>query len=130
MSGTDTHRRTTLKALIWRFIGIFWTWGGAFVIITLLPDRLRTDPLLIATLVTAWHHSTRMVMYYFYERMWNSISWGRGATEPLSTKEKYIWSISIIVGVVFIFWLLMGVTPHIKNIQKEHIKNLSTEVSK
>lgn len=46
----DTHRRTTVKALLWRFIGIFWTWGGAFVILMLLPESARKDPIVVATL--------------------------------------------------------------------------------
>ena len=123
----DSHRRTTVKALLWRYIGIFWTWGGAFVIIMLLPETYRKDPLVVATLVTAWHHSTRMVMYYFYERIWDSVEWGRGVTPPLSRRQKGIWIVTTILSIFFIFWLLMGVTPHIKSLQKEHIKTVSTK---
>ncbi len=63
----DSHRRTVAKSLLWRFIGIFWTWGGAYVIIILLPKEQK-NALTIATLVTAWHHYTRMIMYYLYEK--------------------------------------------------------------
>ena len=47
----------------------FWTWMGAYVILLLLPEEQKTA-VVIATLITAWHHSTRMVMYYVYERIW------------------------------------------------------------
>ena len=118
----DTRRRTAVKSLLWRFIGIFWTWGGAFVIILLLPDKYRTNALVIATLVTLWHHSTRMVMYYGYERLWESIAWGReGESVPLSRRTKFYWGASITLCVVLIFWLMLAVSPKIKSFQKDFI---------
>ena len=124
----DTHRRTAVKSLLWRLIGIFWTWGGAFVIILLLPDKYRTNALVIATLVTLWHHSTRMVMYYGYERAWESIAWGRdGDNLPLSRRTKFYWGLSITLCVVVIFWLMLAVSPKIKKFQKDSMKNKPTE---
>ena len=126
----DSHRRTTVKALLWRFIGIFWTWGGAFVILLLLPRNLRRDPIVVATLITAWHHSTRMIMYYIYERIWDAISWGRGDTPPLSKKAKIIWTGATLLSISLIFWLLFTITPAIKNMQKRQIHSTQIQERK
>ncbi|MCK4501752.1 MAG: DUF2061 domain-containing protein [Desulfuromonadales bacterium] len=123
----ESHRRTIVKSLIWRFIGIFWTWGGAFVIISFLPDSQKNAPV-IATLVTAWHHSTRMLMYYAYERIWIKVSWGRlgqkdkSTTKPLKLRQQIIWTSGVILSVSLIFWLLLAVTPDIKKAQKNAIQ--------
>ena len=123
----ESHRRTIVKSLVWRFIGIFWTWGGAFVIISFLPDSQR-NPLVIATLVTAWHHSTRMLMYYAYERIWIKVSWGRLGyedkiiTTPLKLRQRIIWTSGVILSVSLIFWLLLAITPNIKKVQKDILK--------
>lgn len=123
----ESHRRTIVKSLVWRFIGIFWTWGGAFVIISFLPESQR-NPLVIATLVTAWHHSTRMLMYYAYERIWVKVSWGRLGREdkatpkPLKLRQRIIWTSGVILSVSLILWLLLAITPNIKKVQKNILK--------
>ena len=123
----ESHRRTIVKSLIWRFIGIFWTWGGAFVIISFLPDSQK-NALVIATLITAWHHSTRMLMYYAYERIWMKVSWGRlghedkSTTKPLKLRQRVIWTSGVILSVSLIFWLLLAITPNIKKVQKNILK--------
>ncbi|MEN8140665.1 MAG: hypothetical protein ABFR97_05510 [Thermodesulfobacteriota bacterium] len=120
----ETHRRTVAKSLLWRFIGIFWTWSGAFIIILTIPKEQK-NAITIATLVTAWHHSTRMVMYYLYERVWAKIKWGRSNSqhhEPeLTIANKIQWTVCTSTAIVVIFWLLFSVTPQIKNNQKKAI---------
>jgi len=121
---SETIRRTTIKALLWRFIGIFWTWGGAYVIILLLPDN-KKNAITIATLITAWHHSTRMFMYFIYERIWSKIQWGKIQNEPshkISLKAKLIWILSVICAIILVFFLLLKITPKIKHNQKKIIK--------
>lgn len=111
----DTKRRTLVKALLWRVIGIVWTWVGAYIILMFIPEKYETAAI-IATLIVVYHHSTRMIMYYFYERLWLSIKWGR--TEEVSlmnTKKKALWSLAVIIAIVIIFYLLMVVTPIIKS---------------
>ena len=128
MDNKETRRRTIMKGLIWRFIGIFWTWGGAYIIIMMLPES-KKSALNIATLVTAWHHSTRLIMYYGYERIWQNISWGKPeeTEEPkkLPTIIKIRWFITTALTLVIIFWLLFHVTPKIKGNQKELIQEKS-----
>lgn len=111
---TETSRRTLVKSLLWRLIGIAWTWIGAYFIIQLLPENKAKAPL-AATLIVAYHHSTRMIMYYFYERWWGRIAWGRtDSPEPISPKEKLLWVGGTIAILTLIFYLLLVVTPLIK----------------
>ena len=125
---TETRRRTITKSLIWRFIGIFWTWGGAYVILLLLPEEQKTA-VVIATLVTAWHHSTRMIMYYIYERIWCRIHWGKEKDHSettritISAKQRFAWTGGTLLSLGLIFWLLLGITPSIKKDQKLMIQN-------
>ena len=111
---TETNRRTLVKALLWRLIGIVWTWIGAYFIISLLPENKAKAPL-AATLIVIYHHSTRMVMYYFYERIWTRIAWGRTENpESIPPKEKLFWTIGTFAVLGLVFYLLLVVTPMIK----------------
>ena len=103
-----------VKSLLWRLIGIVWTWVGAYFIILLLPEG-KAKATLAATLIVAYHHSTRMVMYYFYERWWGRINWGRTENpEPVSRREKWLWTIGTFATLALIFYLLLIVTPWLK----------------
>ncbi len=110
----ELKRRSIVKALIWRLIGVFWTWIGAYLIILLLPPSYKTAAF-IATLIVIYHHSTRMIMYYFYERIWTSVSWGRTqAVKPMSKLEKTLWIAATIFSLAVIFFLIIYITPMIK----------------
>jgi hypothetical protein len=61
-------------------IGIVWTWIGAYLILLFAPKRYQSAAVL-STLIVTFHHSTRMVMYYGYERMWAGIDWGTYAPD-------------------------------------------------
>ncbi len=111
----ESKRRTIVKALLWRIIGIVWTWVGAYFILIFIPEQYKSAAI-IATLIVVYHHSTRMIMYYFYERIWSSVSWGRTETVPLlNAKKKAIWSAIVILIILLIFFLLLVVTPLIKS---------------
>jgi uncharacterized membrane protein len=114
----ELRRRSVLKTLIWRIIGVVWTWIGAYFIILLIPPSWK-NAAIIATLIVVYHHSTRMVMYYFYERIWTAISWGKydpeqGCYQALSMRDKFIWTIGILFTISVIFILIIYVTPLIK----------------
>jgi len=116
----ELRRRTILKSLIWRIIGIVWTWIGAYFIILIVPPTWK-NATVIATLIVVYHHSTRMIMYYFYERIWIATSWGKydseeGSFQPMSMHNKLVWIIgsSVAIGVIFI--LIIYVTPFIKKL--------------
>ena len=111
---TELRRRTLVKSFLWRIIGVVWTWVGAYIILLFVPPS-RKSAALIATLIVVYHHSTRMVMYYAYERIWASVAWGRDIMpRPMSRREKILWSIGTAVALGIIFFLLLGVHPRIK----------------
>ncbi|MBN2376385.1 MAG: DUF2061 domain-containing protein [Sedimentisphaerales bacterium] len=114
----ESKRRTITKALLWRLIGIVWTWIGAYFILLLMPQKLRSASIM-ATAIVVYHHSTRMVMYYFYERIWNKIGWGRvdkdnPETVTISTKRMLIWIFVVVLALALIFFLILYVNPLMK----------------
>jgi hypothetical protein len=110
----ELHRRSLVKALIWRVIGVAWTWIGAYIILLFVPPS-KQSAAFIATLIVVYHHSTRLIMYYAYERIWASVKWGRcAAPSPMSSKEKLLWSVGTALALALIFFLLLEVHPRIK----------------
>jgi len=70
---------------------------------------------MVATIIVVYHHSTRMIMYYFYERMWASLSWGmREPARPMSWKERVLWTTGTLLSLAVIFFLIVHVTPRLK----------------
>ena len=61
----ESKRRTLVKSLLWRLIGIVWTWIGAYLILLFIPEKYESAAI-VATLIVLYHHSTRLIMYYFY----------------------------------------------------------------
>ncbi|MDY6972685.1 MAG: DUF2061 domain-containing protein [Thermodesulfobacteriota bacterium] len=113
----ELHRRSLVKSLLWRVIGVVWTWIGAYIILLFVPPS-RKSAAFIATLIVVYHHSTRMIMYYAYERIWGSVKWGRNGTpRPMSAKEKILWTAGTFAALIFIFFLLLEVHPKIKDSQ-------------
>ncbi len=111
----ELRRRTITKSLIWRLIGIVWTWVGAYFILLLTPQRFRSASLM-ATAIVIYHHSTRMIMYYLYERIWSNICWGRIdedklETVAISTKIKLIWIFVVMLALALICFLILYVNP-------------------
>ncbi|MHA1169144.1 MAG: DUF2061 domain-containing protein [Candidatus Hodarchaeales archaeon] len=72
MEPVDTPKRSVVKSVIWRVIGIILL-GGLMWIYT--GDWAAT------TIVTGSFHSIRIIMYYYFERGWEQISWGRNNIE-------------------------------------------------
>ena len=117
-TGLELKRRTIVKSLLWRLIGIIWTWLGAFLILVLTPEKYKSASLM-ATAIVIYHHSTRMVMYYFHERIWNKVIWGKideGKLETavISSKEKVLWIFAVMLILMLIFFLILYVNPLIK----------------
>ena len=110
----ETKRRSLLKSLIWRLIGIVWTWVGAYLILLLIPEKYNTAGM-VATLLVVYHHSTRMVMYYGYERLWSHIQWGRTEeAAELSAKGKLAWMSGSAIFALGIFYLILVGSPLVK----------------
>jgi uncharacterized membrane protein len=113
----ELRRRSLVKSLLWRVIGVIWTWVGAYIILLFVPPSSRSAAL-IATLIVVYHHSTRMIMYYAYERIWASVAWGHDtATSSLSRRERILWSVGTALALALIFFLLLEVHPKMKEKQ-------------
>lgn len=114
MKPREIRRRTIVKALIWRVIGILWTFLGAYIIILVVPKKYSTA-LTLSALIAAYHHSTRLVMYYIYERVWLKIKWGYSDNESeLTNRELVLWIIGIIVAVILLLYFLTFINPLIE----------------
>lgn len=64
----DTKARSWVKSIVWRVIGIILLGAIAYII---------TNDWKEMTIITVLFHFIRVVMYYFHERIWEGISWGR-----------------------------------------------------
>jgi uncharacterized membrane protein len=70
---TDRHKRTLMKTISWRVIGLFytlgvlWAWGDGHNVIVLA--LVLNIPI--------------MLLYYGHERIWNKIHWGRHKKETI-----------------------------------------------
>lgn len=115
----ELRRRSVVKSLLWRFIGIIWTWVGAYLILLLTPEKYKTASL-VATLIVMYHHSTRMIMYYFYERVWSSINWGKingkyQARISMSFRDCVNWTLIVLAALAVLFLFILYISPALKN---------------
>lgn len=70
----EKPHRSVLKAFSWRAVGTLDTMVVSFVI---------TGSMKMAASIGAIELVTKMALYYFHERAWNRIGWGREtAKEP------------------------------------------------
>jgi len=72
----EKHRRSLAKAISWRATGTVDT----FVISFLLSGSAK-----LAGGIASVEVVTKMVLYYFHERVWSGIGWGR--KEPVDVKQ-------------------------------------------
>ncbi len=71
----ESHARAWVKSIVWRILGIVILGFIAWII---------TDSWKEMSIITLLFHSLRIILYYFHERIWNQISWGR-IKHPLSS---------------------------------------------
>jgi len=114
----EIRRRSIVKALLWRVIGIVWTWVGAYLILLFTPEKYNKASI-VASLIVIYHHSTRMVMYYFYERIWSVVKWGRVSSQEsqeqhLTRSAKLGWLIAVMLSLAVIFFLILYALPKLK----------------
>ncbi len=63
-----TKARSFTKSLSYRIFGTLSSWAVVYVI---------TGEGSLATLVAFWETVVKVVIYYYHERAWNKIRWGR-----------------------------------------------------
>ena len=64
----ETKRRSIVKAITWRTLGTLDTIVIAFV----LTGEIKT-----ALSIGGIEIFTKMILYFFHERIWNMIKWGK-----------------------------------------------------
>ena len=64
----DTKKRSIVKSATWRVIGVVMLGGISYAITRSWKDM---------TVITFVFHSIRLVLYYFHERVWEHITWGK-----------------------------------------------------
>ena len=77
----DTRRRSAAKSVTWRVVGI--------VLLGIISYAI-TGNWKEMTIITILFHSIRLIMYYYHERLWERVSWGK-LEHPLAklpVKEK------------------------------------------
>jgi uncharacterized membrane protein len=63
-----TKNRSFVKSLTYRVFGTITSWAVVYVI---------TNKGNLATLIAFWETVVKVVVYYWHERVWDKISWGR-----------------------------------------------------
>ena len=65
--GTDTVKRSILKAISWRIIG---------TLDTILIAWILTDKMVVAISIGSIELVSKMMLYFFHERLWAHFNWG------------------------------------------------------
>lgn len=63
-----TKSRSAAKAITWRITGT----ADTFII-----SLLITKKPIVAASIASFEVLTKTVLYYFHERIWNKVTWGR-----------------------------------------------------
>jgi uncharacterized membrane protein len=64
----DSRVRSWVKSITWRLIGI--------VVLGAISYAVTRDAKAMTT-ITLMFHGIRLIMYYWHERIWERLSWGR-----------------------------------------------------
>ncbi|MCK0161767.1 DUF2061 domain-containing protein [Allomuricauda sp. F6463D] len=67
-SASESPKRSIVKSISWRVVG---------TLDTILISWLVTGTLSLALSIGLVELVTKMVLYFFHERIWNSIKWGK-----------------------------------------------------
>ncbi len=65
---SDKPIRSFLKALSWRIVG---------TVDTLIVSLFITGEISTASAIAGVDFVTKMILYFFHERVWNTIKWGK-----------------------------------------------------
>ena len=65
---SDTRKRSIVKSIIWRIICI---------IVSIITAFLLTEKIDVSIAIGTTYNAITMVLYYFHERLWNTLKWGK-----------------------------------------------------
>jgi uncharacterized membrane protein len=71
--GRESHPRSFLKAVSWRTLGS---------IDTFILGFLFTSDAKVAGSIAGTEVVTKIILYYFHERLWALVPWGHGRPDP------------------------------------------------
>jgi len=69
----EAHWRSFAKAVSWRFVGSLDTFVISFFV---------THKLVYAVSIAGVEAFTKIILFYFHERVWRRVAWGRAAPTP------------------------------------------------
>jgi len=64
----ESRKRSIAKSIVWRIICI---------VVSILTSYVLTARWDIAVAIGSIYNVITMILYYFHERLWNSIKWGK-----------------------------------------------------
>lgn len=70
----ETKTRTIIKAIIWRVIATFITWGTVYYYTRKLSESIELT--IVAAVIG-------ITVYYIYERIWNRVQWGKKENDQI-----------------------------------------------
>lgn len=73
----DSPQRSVLKAISWRFIASGSTFIISFTVFYQATESAFREILGAVSLITAVDIVAKLILYYFHERLWTNIQWGK-----------------------------------------------------
>ncbi len=73
----DSPTRSILKAISWRLVASGTTFIISFVIFSHYTDKNFNQILETASVITSFDIVAKLILYYFHERLWTNITWGK-----------------------------------------------------
>ncbi|MCH8109852.1 MAG: DUF2061 domain-containing protein [Chloroflexi bacterium] len=77
----DGYARTLLKTLSWRAVA---------TITTMVIVYLYTREMALSLGVGIFEVTSKLALYYFHERIWQKITWGRRTEEGFRERDSFI----------------------------------------
>lgn len=65
---SETRKRSIIKSIIWRIICI---------VVSIITAFFLTGEINISIAIGTTYNAITMVLYYFHERLWNTLKWGK-----------------------------------------------------
>lgn len=96
----DSHKKSMLKSLVWRIIGVFWLAGITWIF---------TRNLITVGLITFIHHTMFLVVFYLHERAWS----GSKMNKKIKFAIKAL-TYEIILGNVILGFITYMITGNVK----------------
>ena len=100
---TDSHSRSFLKGVTWRALGTLDTIVLSFIITGNIGDALK---------IGFTEVITKIILFYFHERLWNIIPYGRihgvGPTHGRSFLKGVTWRMVGTIDTILVAFLITG----------------------